>query len=164
VTNRVPPPAARRTGAATCAATTAPRTSTSWAVRSRLHGGVEDLAWIRQGSVVHDYTGGPRGAEDPFERLAVAVQILDIRADRLYLKAAAAQFRGELVDGLTMGDECAAEALAAEAPNHAGADPWSRADQQEMLGVNRLGHIHLRVELSPGLSAWAAVPVVDSPD
>src|SRR4029077_18845794 len=63
-----------------------------------LDGRVEDLAWIRQGSVVHDDTGGPRGAEDPFERVAVAVQILDIRADCLYLKAAAAQFRGELVE------------------------------------------------------------------
>src|SRR2546423_15669699 len=54
-----------------------------------LDGGAEDLAWIWQGSVVHDDTGGPRGAEDPFERLAVAVQILHIDADLLYLKAAA---------------------------------------------------------------------------
>ena len=74
-----------------------------------LDGGVEDLAWIWQGSVIHDDTGGPRGAEDPFECLAIAVQILDIRADRLYLKAAAAQFRGELVERCGAGDECAAK-------------------------------------------------------
>ncbi|HVC06086.1 MAG TPA: hypothetical protein VND98_00650 [Solirubrobacterales bacterium] len=58
-----------------------------------LDGCVEDLAWIWQGSVVHDDTGGTRGDEDPFERLAVAVQILHIRADRLYPKATVAQFR-----------------------------------------------------------------------
>jgi len=85
--------------------------------------------------------GGPWGAEDPFERLAVAVQILDIRADRLYLETAAAQFWGELVERFAAGDECAAEALAAEAPNHAGADSGSGPDQQEMMGVNRLGHM-----------------------
>jgi hypothetical protein len=134
VTNRVPPPAARRTGAATCAATTAPRTSTSWAVRKPLDGGVEDLAWIWQGGVVHDDTGCPWGAEDPFELLAVVVQILDIRSDRLYLKATAAQFRCELVERFASRDECAAEALATEAPNHTGADSWSGPDQQEMMG------------------------------
>ena len=32
-----------------------------------MNGRVEDLAWIRQGSVVHDDTGGPGRAEDPFE-------------------------------------------------------------------------------------------------
>ena len=87
-----------------------------------LDGGVEDLAWIRQGGVVDDDTGGARGAEDPLERPAVAVQILDIRADRLDLKPATAQFGGELVERFAAGDERAAEALAAEAPNHAGAD------------------------------------------
>jgi hypothetical protein len=85
--------------------------------------------------------GGPWGAEDPFERLAVAVQILDIRTDRLYLKAAAAQFRSEPVERFAARDECAAEALPAEAPNQAGADSWSGPDQQEMMGVNRLGHL-----------------------
>jgi hypothetical protein len=106
-----------------------------------LDGRAEDLAGIWQGSVVHDDTGGPWRAEDPFERLAVAVQILDIRTDRLYLEAAAAQFRGELVERFAAGDECAAEALAAEAPNHGGADSWSGPDQQEVMRVNSLGHI-----------------------
>ena len=63
-----------------------------------LEGGVEDLTWIRQGSVLHDDTRGAWSGEDPLERLAVAVQILDIRTDRLHLKAAAAQFRGEPVE------------------------------------------------------------------
>ena len=106
-----------------------------------LDGGVEDLAWIWQGSVVHDDTGGPGGAEDPFERLAVAVEILNIDGDRLDLEAAAAQFRRELVERLAAGDERAAEALAAEASNHAGADSRSGANQQEMMVVNRLGHV-----------------------
>jgi hypothetical protein len=109
-----------------------------------LDSGVEDLAGIWQRSVVHDDTGRPWGAEDPFERLVVALQILDVRADRLYLEAAAAQFRGELVERRAARDECAAEALAAEAPNHRRADSWAGPDQQEMMGVNRLGHIHLR--------------------
>src|SRR5580704_4307869 len=129
-----------------------------------LDGSVEDLAWIWQGSVVHDDTGRPGGAEDTFERLAVAVQILDIRADRLYLKSAAAQFRGELVERFAAGDECAAEALAAEAPNHTGADSWSGPDQQEMMGVNRLGHIPPPGRAFARLSAWAAVLGVESPD
>jgi hypothetical protein len=73
---------------------------------------------------------GHPGDEDPFERLAVAVQILHIRADRLYPKATVAQFRGELVDRFTAGDERAAEALPAEAPNHAGVDSRSGPDQQ----------------------------------
>jgi hypothetical protein len=106
-----------------------------------LDGGVEDLAWIWQGSVVHDDARGPWGTEDPFEHLTVPVQICDIRNDRVYLEAPAAQFRGELVElRFAAGDECAAEALAAEAPNHAGADSWSGPDQQEMLGVDTLGH------------------------
>jgi hypothetical protein len=50
-----------------------------------LHSRVEDLAWIWQGSVVNDDTRGSRSAEDPFERLAVAIQVLDVRGDRLYL-------------------------------------------------------------------------------
>jgi hypothetical protein len=99
-------------------------------------------AWMPSSRTpVHDDTGSSRGAEDPFERLAVAVQILNIRTDRLYLKAAAAQFRGELVERCASGDERAAEALAAEAPNHTGADSWSGPDQQEMMGVNRLRQI-----------------------
>jgi hypothetical protein len=84
--------------------------------------------------------GAPRGAEDTFERLAVTVQILDIRPDRLYLKPAAAQSRGELVERFAAGDEGAAEALSTEAPNHTSADSRSGPDQQEMMGVNRLGH------------------------
>src|SRR5437016_1046109 len=67
----------------------------------------------------------------PFEPLALAGQVLDVRADRLYLKAAAAQFRGEVIERFAAGDECAAEALASEAPNHAGADSWSGPDEQE---------------------------------
>ncbi len=129
-----------------------------------LDGGVEDLAWIWQSSVVHDDTGGPRGAEDPLERLAVAVQILDIRSDRLDLKTAAAQFRSELVERFPAGDECAAEALAAKAPNHAGADSRSGPDQQEMMGVNGLGHRSPPGRALERLSASAAFHGVESPD
>src|SRR4051812_42255825 len=106
-----------------------------------LDGGAEDLARVEQGGVVHDDTGGPRGAEDPFERLAVGVQIRDVRGNRLDLEAAAAKFTGELVERSAAGDERAAKALAAEAPNHRGADSWSGPDQQEMMGVNRLVHL-----------------------
>ena len=49
-------------------------------------------------------------------RPAIAVQILDIRTDRLDLETAAAQISGELVDRLAARDERVAEALAAEAP------------------------------------------------
>jgi hypothetical protein len=93
--------------------------------------------------------GGPRGDEDPFERRAVAVQIRDVRGDRLDLEAAAAQVTGELVERSAAGDERAAKALSAEAPDHAGADAWSGPDQQEMTGVNRLGHRAPPVELTP---------------
>src|SRR5271155_924463 len=92
-----------------------------------LNGGVEDLAGVGQGGVVDEDTGGSRSAEDPFESLAVAVEILDIGGDRLDLQPLAAQFRGELLECLLARDECAAESLAAEAPDHAGADPGSGA-------------------------------------
>jgi hypothetical protein len=105
VTSRVPPPAARRTGAATCAATTAPRTSTSWAVRSRSTVVSRISPGSGRAALYTTTSGAPRGAEDPFERLAVAVQILDIRTDRLYLKAPAPQFRGELVERFAAGDQ-----------------------------------------------------------
>jgi hypothetical protein len=78
--------------------------------------------------------GGPWALKIRSSVSAVAVQILDIRSDRRYLKAASAQFRGELVKRFASGDECAAEALATEAPNHTGADSWSGPDQQEMMG------------------------------
>ena len=88
--------------------------------------------------------------KDPLERRTVAVQISDVCDHRLDLKPVATQLSGELLERFAAGDECAAEALASEAPNHAGADSWSGPDQQEMMGVNRLGIYHLRVELSPG--------------
>jgi hypothetical protein len=47
---------------------------------------VEDLARIRQGSVVHGDAGGTWGAEDPLERRTVAVQIFDVCPYRLDLK------------------------------------------------------------------------------
>ena len=101
---------------------------------------LEDLARIRQASVVNNDAGGARGAEDLLERRTVAIQISDVRAHRLDLEPAAAQFAGELLNRLAAGDERAAEALAAEAPNDSGADTRSRPDQQEVTRINRLGH------------------------
>src|ERR1700729_512504 len=111
---------------------------------------VEDLAGIRQRSVVHGNAGGAWGAEDPLERRTVAVQIFDVCAHRLDLKPAATQLRGELLDRFAAGDECAAKAFAAEAPNNAGADAGSGPDQQEVTRVNRLGHMPPPGRASPG--------------
>ena len=58
---------------------------------------IEDLARIRQGSVVHGDARGAWGAEDPLERRTVAIQIPDIRDHRLDLKPVAAQLSGELL-------------------------------------------------------------------
>ena len=84
---------------------------------------------------------------------AYAAADRDYTAGR-YLEAAAAQFRSELVERLAAGDERASETLATEAPNHAGADSWAGPDQQEMAGVDGLGHLAPPVELtarpSPG--------------
>jgi hypothetical protein len=90
---------------------------------------VEDLARIRQGSVVHDDAGGAWGAEDPLERRTVAVQVFDVCAHGLDLKPVATQLSGELLKRFAAGDECTAEAFAAEAPNDAGADAGSGPDQ-----------------------------------
>jgi hypothetical protein len=57
------------------------------------------------------------------------------------LEAGVAQCGGEL-DRPAAGDERAAEALAAEASDHGGADPRAGADQQQVVGVNGLGHVH----------------------
>ena len=122
-----------------------------------LDGGVEDWARIGEGGVVHDDAGRPGSAEDAFERLAVAVQIGDVRDDRLDLEAAAAQVVGELVEGSTAGDEGAAKALAAEAPDDAGADSWAGSDQQQMAGVNGLGHLAPPVGPSPRRQPGATV-------
>src|SRR5205807_2880401 len=93
--------------------------------------------------------GGAWGAEDPLERRTVAVQIFDVCAHRLDLKPVAAQLRGEVLESCAAGDECAAEAFAAEAPNDAGADAGSGPDQQEVTRVNRLGMCRLLVERRP---------------
>ena len=91
---------------------------------------VEDCAGIRQGSVVHGDAGGAWSAEDPLERRTVAVQIFDVCAHCVDLEPFATQLRGESLERFAVGDECAAEAFAAEAPNDAGADAGSGPDQQ----------------------------------
>jgi hypothetical protein len=63
-------------------------------------GGVEDLARVRQGGVVDDDAGGARGAEDPLERLAVAVQVRDVGGDRLDLEAVAPRSEARSSDPL----------------------------------------------------------------
>jgi hypothetical protein len=83
---------------------------------------VEDLARIWQSSVIHGDAGSAWGAEDPLERRAVAIQICDVCTHRVNLKAVATQLLGELLELFAAGDQCAAEAFAAEAPNDAGAD------------------------------------------
>src|SRR6478735_6220573 len=124
---------------------------------------VEDLARIRQGSVVHGDARGARGAEDPLERCTVAVQIFDVCAHRLDLKPVATQLRREFLDRFAAGDECAAKAFAAEAPNDAGADAGPGADQQEVTRVNSRGHGPPPGRASPRLSARATVLEVQSP-
>ena len=111
---------------------------------------VEDLARIRQGGVVHGDAGGAWGAEYPLERRTVGVQIFDVCAHRLDLKPFATQLRGESLERFAAADECAAEAFAAEAPNDAGADSGSGADQQEVMRVNRLGHMPPLGRAAPG--------------
>jgi hypothetical protein len=71
---------------------------------------VQDLARIRQGSVVHDDARDARGVEDPLERRTVAVQIFNACAHRLDLSPIATQLRDELLERFVAGDECAAEA------------------------------------------------------
>ena len=80
-------------------------------------------------SVVHGDAGGARGAKDPLERRAVAVQIFDVSTHRLDLKPVATQLRGELLERFAAGDQRAAEAFAAEAPNNTGADAGAGPDQ-----------------------------------
>jgi len=84
-----------------------------------LDGGVQDLAWIRQGCVVHDDTRSARAGEDPLERRSVAVKVLDVSAHGLDLKAETPQLGGKLLERCAAGDERAPEALAAEAPHDA---------------------------------------------
>ena len=65
----------------------------------------------------------------------------------------ATQLSGELLDRFPAGNECAAEAFAAEPPHDAGADTGSGPDQQEVTRVNRIGHRRLRVELRPAVGS-----------
>ena len=58
-----------------------------------------------------------------------ALRIAEERSQQLHADDAAAHAAREMA------------LSAAEAPDHAGADPRSGADQQQMIGINRLGHM-----------------------
>ena len=108
----------------------------SGAVRPSCRGSRRDPAGLR----CNGDARGARGAKDLLERRSIAVQIFDVCAHRLDLRPVATQLSGELLDRFPAGNECAAEAFAAEPPHDAGADTGSGPDQQEVTRVNRIGH------------------------